>query len=161
MRYTPSHIDRLFCRADKLREADRLRPALRLFRAAAKAGDFGCQVNLGNCYCDGMGVTRNLRLALLWYRRAYRQGNSAAANNIAIVMRDEKKLYPAVAWFARAIKRKDADANLHIAEIYLQLGDQAKALRYLKQVCRARPGFVTQYSLEQPRILLASLGALT
>jgi TPR repeat protein len=131
-----------------------MRPAFRLFRAAARAGDSGCQVNLGNCYSDGMGVKPNLRWALLWYRRAYRQGDCTAANNIAIVLRDEKKLYPALAWFARAIKRKDADANLHIAEIYLQLGDQPKALRYLKQVCSARPGCVTQHSLEQARILL-------
>jgi len=47
-RYQQSDLDYLFQRADKQQEAGNLRSAFRLLLAAAKAGDPGCQLNLGN-----------------------------------------------------------------------------------------------------------------
>jgi len=150
-------LDLLFERANKHWDEGNLRSAFRLFLAGAKAGDTGSQVNLGNFYSAGTGVKRNRTLALYWYRRAYRNGERAAANNIGIVFRDEKKLKQALAWFERAVKLRDVDANLEIAKIYLQRNEGTKAIRYLKQVCKAEPREVTEASKEEARHLLSRL----
>jgi len=142
-------LDLLSERANKQWDEGNLRSAFRLFLAGAKAGDTGCQINLGNFYSDGTGVKRNRTLALYWYRRAYRRGQRSAANNIGIVFRDEKKLKLALAWFERAVRLRDADANLEIAKIYLQSNDRNKAIRYLRQVCKAGPRDVTEASREE------------
>ena len=54
-----SKADALFIRADGLEACGDLKAAFRLFLAAAKAGDSGCQLNLGNYYDDEkvFGVT--------------------------------------------------------------------------------------------------------
>ena len=100
----------------------------------------------------------NRALALYWYRRAYLQGERCAASNIGIVYRDEKKLRRALAWFERAVKLKDGDANLEIAKIYLQRNDRTRAVRYLKQFCKAKPEDVTEASKEEAEKLLRRLG---
>lgn len=153
------HLDLLFERATKQWEDGKLRSAFHLFLAGAKAGDSGAQVNLGNFYSDGTGVKPNRDRALYWYRRACRQGERSAANNIGVVLRDERKLKEALVWFERAVRLKDAGANLEIAKIHLQSNDRAKAIRYLMQVCKAKPHDVTEASKEEARRLLKHLGA--
>jgi uncharacterized protein len=145
-------LDRLFQRADEQQEAGNLKSAFRLYLACAKAGDSGCQNNLGNFYSDGIGVKPNRTLALYWYRRAYRQGEGCAASNIGVVYRDEKNLRKALEWFKRA---KDGDADLAIAKMYLDENHLTKAVRYLKRVCKAK--VVTEASKEEARRLLERL----
>jgi FimV-like protein len=70
---------------------------------------------------------------------------------------DENNLKQALEWFERAVKLKDGDANLEIAKIYLQKNDRTKAVRYLKQVLRAKPDDVTEASREEAQQLLKSL----
>ncbi len=156
--YPQRDLDLLFERANKQWDEGNLRSAFRLFLAAAKAGDPGSRINLGNFYSDGTGVKPNRALALHWYRRAYRQGERAAASNIGIVLRDEKKLKQALEWFKRAVRLKDADANLEIAKIYLQLNDRTKAIHHLKQVCKAKPRDVTEASKEEAHRMLKRFG---
>src|SRR5277367_3989594 len=67
-------LDLLFERASEQQEAGNLLSAFRLFLAAAKAGDVGAQLVLGNFYSDGTGIRRNRKQALYWYKRAYRKG---------------------------------------------------------------------------------------
>ena len=153
-RYEQSKIDRLFQRADKQQEAGNLKSAFRLYLACAKAGDPGCQNNLGNFYRDGIGVKPNRERALYWYRQAYRRGLEGAASNVGVLFRDEKNLKQALAWFERA---GDGDADLAIANMYLQANDTAKAIRYLK---RARKSdCISEASREDAERLLNSLTA--
>src|SRR5258708_21357640 len=86
----------LFERAYKEWKRKNLRLALRLFLAAAKAGDKGAQVNVGYFYDKGIGVRPDRSKALYWYKRAYRRGDSGAANNIATIWRDEQKMKQAL-----------------------------------------------------------------
>ena len=115
-RYQQSELDSLFRRADKQWEAGNLRSAFRLFLAAAKGGDSGCQSNLGYFYDVGIGVKPNRSLALYWYQRAYRSGAGSAASNIGTVYRDERNFKEALKWFERAVKLADGEANLEIGK---------------------------------------------
>jgi TPR repeat protein len=146
--------DALFERASKQLDEGKLVSAFRLFLIGAKAGDTGAQLSLGNLYSEGVGVGKNRSRALYWYGRAYRQGYGPAASNIGVMLRNEKKLSQALAWFERAVKLEEHDANLEIARIYLQKKDPTKARPYLKRVCRAKAGSVTEASKEEAQGLL-------
>ncbi len=61
-------------------------------------------------------------------------------------------------WFERAVKLKDADANLEIAKIYLQRGDWTRAASHLRRICKAKVGDVTEASREEAQRLLKQLG---
>jgi len=134
-----------------------LTSAFRLFLSAAKRGDSSSQINLGNFYSAGIGVKRNRERALYWYRRAYRQGERAAASNIGSLLKGEKQLNQALAWFERAVNLNDGDANLEIANIYLRRNDKVKAKRYLREVGKASAHDVTDTSKEQAQKLLKRL----
>jgi hypothetical protein len=147
-------LDRLFVLADKRQEEGRLKSAFRLFLAAAKGGDSGCQINLGNFYSGGIGVKPNRAAALYWYKRAYRQNYCSAASNIAHMLWREGKLKQALAWYKRATKLGDRDANLEVAKICLQFGRRAEAVRNLERAFKSDPNYITQASREEAGRLL-------
>lgn len=148
--------NRLYQRAEEEWRRGRLRPAFRLFLAAAKAGITPAFGTVAQFYDFGDGVRANENEALLWYRRAYRNGDCSVANNIGCILRDRKRLKEALLWFRRAVKRGDGDANLNIAKLYLQhKGNQGLAARFLKETCMSRN--VTEGSKEEARHLLKQL----
>ena len=107
----PKRADILYERANEAWNRGSMRAAFRLFLAAAKAGNPSAFGTLAQ-FCDfGKGVKFNESAALYWYRRAYRHGDPAAANNIGCILRDQNKLDAALQWFHRAVKRGDVDAT--------------------------------------------------
>lgn len=50
----------------------------------AEQGDAEAQINLGNCYRDGIGVPQDTAEALKWYRAAARQENPEAQYNLGV-----------------------------------------------------------------------------
>jgi tetratricopeptide (TPR) repeat protein len=147
----------LFERANEEWDKGNLRSAFRLFLAGAKAGDDGCQVNLGNFYADGIGMRPHRKAGMYWYLRAYRQGSCAAASNIAVVYRNENKINKALAWFQRAVALKDGDAYLDIAKIYLSRDQKARAKAYLKRASTASPTDITAAARKEAALLLKKL----
>jgi predicted RNase H-like HicB family nuclease len=128
----------MFSRADKDWEEGKLQSAFRQFLALANAGDRAAQLNVGYFYDLGIGTRCNKVLALYWYRKAYRRGDAAAANNIATIWRDKHKPQRSLAWFRRAVRLGDDGANLGIAKLYLQNGSNLrKAFTYLTKVCQS------------------------
>ena len=51
-------------------------------RKAAEQGNATAQNNLGWCYKNGYGVTKNYYEAVKWYRKAAKQGNEIAKKNL-------------------------------------------------------------------------------
>jgi TPR repeat protein len=148
-----SNAEELFVRATKQEERGKLRSAFRLYLAAAKAGDIGCQLNVGNFYDAGMGVRRNRLAALYWYKRAYRRGYSCAASNIGIMWRNEQKLKRSLEWFHKAVRSGDEEANLEIGKHYLfNEHNLAKAILHLEKVCHS--DCVTEAGMEEATKLL-------
>jgi TPR repeat protein len=150
-------VDILLSKAFEELEAKRYAPAFRLFLAAAKAGDCAAQLMLGNLYSAGTGVGRNRAQALRWYKRAYHQGYGPAATNIAVMLRNESKLEQALTWFKRAVALRDVDANLDIANIYIERQDITKARQCLKRVLLSDRNDVTNHSKEEAQRLLHTL----
>ena len=148
--------DELFARADKLEDKGNLKAAFRLLLAGAKAGDIGCQVNVGNYYDDAKGIRRNREAALYWYKRAYQRGNAAAASNIGIMWRNEGQPGRALSWFKRAVKMGDDEANLEIAKHYIVNENRPRrALPYLRKVVNSN--WVTEAGAEEATILLRQI----
>ena len=75
------------CKGRVLTRSD-ARAAVRWYRLSALAGHPSAQINLGNLLAWGRGVRRDDAEAIRWYKRALRQGDACAANNIATVYRD-------------------------------------------------------------------------
>jgi len=148
-----SRAEALFIRADKQEEKGNLRSAFRLMLTAAKLGDIGAQLNVGNYYDGGKGIQRNRSAALHWYKRAYRRGYSAAAHNIGVLWRNEKQFARALSWFDRAVKLGDSEANLEIGKHYLQVEkNPRKAIPFFRRV---KPtSWVSQAGAEEAAKLL-------
>ena len=147
----------LYQRGDEAWRRGRLRSAFRYFLAAARAGMVPAFGIVGQFYDRGDGVRADEDAALYWYRRASRDGDRSAANNIGCIWRDRGKLGRALRWFERAVELGDADANLNIAKIHLRKGDLAVAARYLNRTRRSP--WVTEESKEEARLLLKELKA--
>ncbi|MGH9746547.1 MAG: tetratricopeptide repeat protein [Candidatus Acidiferrales bacterium] len=145
----------LYRRGDEAWSKGHLRPAFRLFLAAARAGMEAAFSTVGNFYHNGIGVNANPDTALDWYRLAYRAGARSVANNIGCILRDRKKFGQAIEWFRRAVQQKDGDANLNIAKIYLHKGDLVKTRSYLDKTRRSP--WATEQSKEEARSLLRKM----
>jgi len=151
-----SEAEKLFERAGKEWARKNLRSALRLFRAAAKAGDRGALLNIGYFYDKGVGVRRNSLAALYWYKEAWRHGDSAAANNIGTIWRDKQEMKRALAWFHKAADLGHDGANLEIAKHYLRNERHPKKAKvYLNKVVQSNR--VSESENEEARQILDSL----
>lgn len=99
---------------------DRVRAAEWMERAA-RAGDPSAMHNIGYYYDRGVGVRRDARRALFWYRAVWRKhGYESAANNIATIYRDRKDHRRAFAWYRKAADAGDGDALVEVAVRYLR-----------------------------------------
>ncbi len=148
-----NRANRLYQRADEEWQRGRLRSAFRLMLAAAQAGMAPAFAPVAYFYDYGEGTRVNRDAALYWYRRAYRNGDYSAANNIGCIWRDRNKVARALLWLHRAVELGDADANLNIAKIYLyNKRDLGRAIQYLNKTCKS--GHATEGSKEEARALL-------
>jgi uncharacterized protein len=157
-----SHIARneeLFGRASRYEDQGKVRSAIRLYLIAAKNGDAGSQLNLGNLYDAGVGVRRNRDAAIYWYKRACRRGSASAANNLGVLWRNDKEPKQALMWFQKAVQMGDEEAHLEIADHYLRNdADIPKAIFHLEKVSDSR--FVSEAGAENADRLLKRLKRL-
>lgn len=94
--------------------------AFALFSTCANLGAVGCMLNLGYFYDEGIGTRADKAQAMRWYKRAYRRGSSAAASNIAILYREQRRNRECFQWFVRSAQLGDGDAEVDVAKLYLQ-----------------------------------------
>jgi TPR repeat protein len=151
-----SESDAWHRKSHQLWEQGHHRLAFRRFLAAAKRGDASAQLNLGYFYDYGIGVPRRQSVALYWYKRAYGQGKSGAANNAGTIYRDRGEFQTALMWFERALALGDTSANWQIARMYFrQRKDIPRTVLHLKRVVQAKPGVdVTRWEFEAANRLL-------
>jgi hypothetical protein len=87
--------------------------AAKWFRKAAEQNYAPAQSNLGCCYDNGRGVTKDAVEAVKWYRKAAEQGHPEAQLNLGCCYANGqgvgKDIVEAYAWFGMAAKA-DADA---------------------------------------------------
>ncbi|HEY0702029.1 MAG TPA: tetratricopeptide repeat protein [Candidatus Acidoferrales bacterium] len=85
------------------------------FRRAAEHGSVPAQNTLGVLLSSGKSAGKNVEEALRWFKKAFRAGEQAAAQNIAITYRENGDFKSAVQWLQKAVRAGDGDA-------YVQLG---------------------------------------
>lgn len=108
----------LFIEAERYEESGNYKSAFNCLIAAARLGDSGSQLNLGNFYASGRGVSKSLEKAAYWYKNAYKNGERAGAMNLAIDRRNEGRIKSAVFWFGKAIAMNDGESCIELAKIY-------------------------------------------
>lgn len=134
--------------------------AARAFGFAAARGDAHAAFSLGYGFDVGRGLRRNSRLAMKWYRFAWRHGIATAAVNIATVYRDRRRLKQAASWWRRAMDGGCPDEALEVGYCY-QYGigvrrDVAYAARCYRLAIRTR--YIGEAGREAAMYHLAVLG---
>lgn len=147
--------EELFRDAELKEERGDLCGALRSLLAAAKLGELLSPLNVGNFYAAGRGVGKNPKEAARWYKRAYREGNSAGALNLAVGLENQGNLRNAVVWLKRAIAMNDGDSHLRLARIYLKRRNGTKAaVDLLNRAISLSPTDISDEAREQAQELL-------
>jgi TPR repeat protein len=109
---------RLFTEANTAWDNGNFRQAFTLFLRAAELGDRASQVDVGYFFDNGLSVKKNKKKALVWYYKAYKQGDAGAANNIGTVYRDLGETKKMLWWFRRAAEMGDPDVLLDLGKRY-------------------------------------------
>jgi TPR repeat protein len=90
------------------------------FRQGAERGDARAQCNLGRCFADGIGVTRDPVQAVRWFVAAAEQDLAEAQYRLGMMFLDSKTgtqdFKQAQRWFQQAATRGDANAQYEAAE---------------------------------------------
>jgi TPR repeat protein len=147
--------DLLYMQADLLDTRGRYAEALPLLLKGAKAGDTSCQILLGNYLSDGRkGIPIDRTRAIYWYKKAYKQGYSSAAFNLAMHYRKQGDLDEAYRWFEHSVQAGDKEANLALAKIWLhERENKAKAIKHLKAVFSGNPCDVSELGRDEARTI--------
>jgi uncharacterized protein len=91
--------------------------------ARANAGDAASMVAMGESYAAAAGVTRDLKLAAEWYRKAADKGDVSGELHLAALYRDGGKgfardMAQAAAWYRKAAEQGDVGAQATLATLY-------------------------------------------
>ena len=89
----------------------------------AYRGDATAQVQIGDCYTAGKGVTQDLIEAAKWYKKAADTGNISGEIHLAALYRDGGKGFPrdmeqAAALYCKAAEQGDVDAQGTLGVLY-------------------------------------------
>ena len=92
--------------------------AMERLREAAEDGNAEAQCNLGLCYANGEGVSKDMAEAVKWYRKAAEQGNAMAQCKLGECYEDGegvgKDATEAVKWFRLAAEQGNADVQINL-----------------------------------------------
>ncbi len=94
------------------------RKAVEWYRRSAEHGDASAENNLGVLLGNGKGVERDPKEALIWLKKAFRQGSGCAAPNIAITYRENGHFRQAVHWFKKSVESEDDGALIQLGVHY-------------------------------------------
>ncbi|MBQ7855148.1 MAG: sel1 repeat family protein [Muribaculaceae bacterium] len=86
-------------------------------------GNADAQNNIGDCYYDEKGVSRDYKMALSYYSKAVQQGHADAQCNIGICFYYgdgiSKNYDKALMWFQKAADQGNARGQYYLGECYL------------------------------------------
>jgi TPR repeat protein len=147
--------DNIFDQANQQWDAGNFRNAFKMFTIAAEQKNVYAFNSLGFFFENGIGVRKDIKKALIWYRRAARSGDILAYANIGSIYRDAQNIKCARFWFLRALECGDGDAALELGKLYLKSKSKRgviKAFNYLDLVMKSKNA--TQSSVEEAMSLL-------
>lgn len=150
----------LFFEADQKWDAGEATAAFDLFLQAAALGHSGAALNVGYMYDVGEGVEKDLTKALLWYKRALKNKDLTACNNIALLYVELGQRRRALLWWRKAIAHGDNDAALELAKFLLKTGGRGatkQVIDLLKIAANSRRTEITPAGQEEAQRLLSTL----
>jgi len=118
--------------------------ALREWQPLASAGDATAQANLGILYEQGLGVEKNLPLAVEWYEKAANAGNVESQFHLGLIFalgqgvaKDPVKAFQ---WFEKAAIQGDARAEYNLGVLLAdgtgRPADPMKAAEWFEKAAR-------------------------
>jgi len=150
--------EELFARANAVWDAGDPKSALKLFRQAAAAGHSSAKNSIGYFLDHGIGTRKNGSQAMLWYRKAARQGDLSAYSNIAINYRNAGRPRQARLWFTKAAGKGDGGAAVALAKLLLETRrkpDRTEAHRRLRGALKSK--YINEDDREEAAALLKRL----
>jgi len=151
--------EKLFVEGERFEEKNDYRNAFKCLLAGAQLGHTGCQLNLGNFYASGKGTRRSLEKAAYWYKKAYKNGYSTAAFNLAIDRRNSSNLRSAIVWLKKAIAMEDGEACIELAKIYkTRKGGNRVAANLLNRALGMNRDCISEAGREEAEFLLREIG---
>ena len=156
------NTDALLQIADAAEEAGNYDLARQSFERGAALGDAGCVMRLAYMHdVGGLGVEADKRRAMQLYRSAWRKGWPGAANNIAVLYREQGNHRAMFQWFKREADAGDGGAHLDLAKCYLAgtgvRRDVQAALRCLANAMGSDLESITEAEREEARALMDTL----
>jgi TPR repeat protein len=119
----------LFRMAEQCEQRGELTEAFEYLAAAARLGDSSSQLNIANFYSEGKGVPKNVREANKWYKRAFRNGERAAAFNLALDLEKQGQFNAAKRWLKKGVALNDGDAFVALVKCYRSKHRQSELLK--------------------------------
>lgn len=150
--------ENIFIEAERYEEVGEFKSAYICLLAAATLGNTGAQINLGNCYWNGRGVSKDLAKAEWWFKKAYKSGERVGAFNLALLLKSRRKKRAAIIWFKKAIALDDGSACLGLAKIYIGKNQFKRATDLLQKARTMNPVDLSEEEREEVTSLLIMLG---
>lgn len=140
-------------RGIELFRSERYDEALTCFQTAAKAGDAEAQTRLGDMYLEGIGVEKNIQIAINMYNKAITQNYPKAMRYLGDMYRDgngvDKDPGKAFVLYKKAADLNDSHGLLRVSQCYYSgIGvviDSVKSFEY----CLLSAEAGNEYSYEQ------------
>jgi TPR repeat protein len=105
-------------------QANNLPLAYKEFRAAAENGHIDSQFNLALMYEKGIGVSKDEKEAIVWYRKSAEQGNAYAQYNLAVMYENGRgtavDFAQANEWYRNASVQGDPLAIGNLGMLYVR-----------------------------------------
>lgn len=129
------------------------------YEQGAALNDAECLHALGYMYDVGEGVDADKAVAMKLYRKAWRRGSHAAANNIAILYKEQGKNQTMFRWFERVALAGDGSARLQMAKCYLNgIGVRKNAQAAIRCLAAANSSlYISEVEREEAQELLSEL----
>ncbi len=120
--YKPLSCTAALFDAPKPKSSPTLSHSLSTLILAAERGDPECQVQLGEHYANGEGVTRDPEQAFRWYQKAADQGHAKAQYYLGCYYMDDTykslEFQKALVWFTKAAEQGHIVAQFNLASYY-------------------------------------------
>jgi len=132
--------------------------AVHWYRLAAEQGNSEAQNQLGVCLSTGIGTRLDLKQALSWTTKAFAQGDSLAAHNLATIYRDMNQFNKAFELYNRAVAMGELDSLLEVGlSFYYGIGttkNSQAACKCFKRILKAKPSKTTETTREDAYYML-------
>jgi uncharacterized protein len=117
--------------------------ALKVWKPLGERGDATPQFQLGWLYYEGLGVTQNYKIALMWYKRSAEQGYAYAQSALGRMYEKgqavSKDYIRAYMWFSIAASLWDTDARLMLNRVAKKMSrTQTEIAQRLARECETK-----------------------